>query len=888
MKKSKVVLVLSVLFCLLFLAYLNKLDSDVVNLEKNLLASPNIIDVTKEIETKIYVGPEDLSKSSNWTDLNFDDSHWKKVSIPHYFNTEKNFTEGNYAYYRIKVPSIVMKDFKDFKNEVSLGLYFVLFNKLNYFVNGHLIRSNSPKGYNESIIVAPLDETRDNLVAIQGMIKAGDTGIDHRISIMLGKTAELNQLYTFAYKGQSVSTLIFILCKGSILFIFALIFFVVRTESFFEKFLMFGIFTIAEDVLTGDFVTSVLNLNQQIYLYDFINIGIVVSLFLFLADVTGSSFKKKKILFSVSLLAIMSAVVVIDVVKTNYMLDIMHFLKFWNIALMLVLIFFLPKILRVDKILASIIFIALALTSWSTFFSHNVGHNLKAMGNLLLFFMAAYQTFLLFKREQDQLQEKTRQILEQEKDVAIGQTAAILAHDVRRPLEQMSLILNRISTGDFNEEFIRTAKQDVSFSITSVHNQVNDIMNFSRNKKIHLSDVNFNGLLSASLKQVLTISKNVKIDLEYDLKANKMVLADESLLASVLTNLISNAIEAIRDIGKMNSGKLILSTMNENDELIFTIHNNGPEIPSSVIGDIFKPLFTFGKASGTGLGLASAAKILREHGGSIEASNKDGGVVFAVRLKSSHQPMSLILKDFKQASSEYSYEKKSEAYQSNLPQLRIFLLDDDAQVFEYISYLASTLPYEVDLVFVSNTEEAAQKIKEKSFDLYILDFDLNEEDSGVDFYFQHLEKLNSHVVIHSNRDKVNTKNLNCAFVQKPMPLDALNEQIGIALAKAPKIMLVDDSELTLMAWSMYYGKQNIVTFSSPQEALNYAKDLKHKIDICILDYYFDNDARTGDDLGRLILKMRPQTKIFVASSSAPNGEFPRIEKNDFEIRSLIR
>ena len=887
MKKSKVVLVLAALFCLSFLAYLNKLDSDSVNLEKNLLASPNIIDVTKQIETKIYVGPEDLSVNSNWTSKEFDDSKWKSVSIPHFFNAEKNFVEGNYGYYRIKVPAALMKDFKELKNEISLSLYFVLFNQLTYFVNGQLIRSNSPKGYNESIIVAPLDESKDNLIAIQGKIKAGDSGIDHRISIMLGKTSELNQLYTFAYKGQTISILMFILSKGSILFIFALIYFVVRTESFFEKFLMFGIFTIAEDVLTGDFVTSFLNLNQQIYLYDFVNVGIVTSLFLFLSDVTGKEFSKRKISVAVATLSLISAIVVMDVVGTNYYLNIMHFLKFWNIALMLVLAFFVPKLLKADKILAFIIVVAFCLTGWSTFFSHNVGHNLKAMGNLMLFFMAAYQTFLLFKREQDQLQEKSRQILEQEKDVAIGQTAAILAHDVRRPLEQMNLILNRISSGDFNEDFIRMAKRDVSFSITTVHNQINDIMNFSRNKKIQLNEVSFYTLLSGALKQVMTINQNVHIDLVYNFHTEKFVLADESLLASVLTNLVSNSIEAIRDIGKMTSGRIELTSEILNDEFVFTIFNNGPLIPESLIQDIFKPLFTHGKSKGTGLGLASASKILKEHGGSIEVFNRSEGVAFVLKLKVGTHKGLIDMNEFKKSSNDYSYAVHSNIPASKLPQVRILLLDDDAQVFEYFKFLVINLNFEVELNFASNFEEGAKKVAEKRYDLYILDYDLGDEQTGLDFYQLHLARLKTEVVIHSNREAINIPNIDCVFEQKPMMADSLLKHIDHALASALQLLVVDDSELTLMAWTMFHGTHNIKTFSLPSEAIEYSKNVDNKIDLCVLDYYFDNQAMTGDELGEEILKLRPGVDIVIASSSAPEGKFQRIEKSHFEVRSRL-
>ena len=119
-------------------------------------------------------------------------------------------------------------------------------------------------------------------------------------------------------------------------------------------------------------------------------------------------------------MALFSFFMAIDLLHTNYIFEITHLLKAWNIALLLVLAYFVPKVFKIDKVLFSIIAISFGLIMWSTFFSTNVGLNLKAMANLLLFFMVAYQTFVLFRREQNLLQVKQKELLEQEKDVAIG------------------------------------------------------------------------------------------------------------------------------------------------------------------------------------------------------------------------------------------------------------------------------------------------------------------------------------------------------------------------------------------------------------------------------------------------------------------------------------
>jgi signal transduction histidine kinase/CheY-like chemotaxis protein len=555
---------------------------------------------------------------------------------------------------------------------------------------------------------------------------------------------------------------------------------------------------------------------------------------------------------------------------------------------MCVLAWFVPKLFKIDKVLFVIVAISLGLISWSTFFAANVGFNLKALVNLLLFFMVAYQTFVLFRREQNLLQAKQKELLEQEKDVAIGKTAALLAHDVRRPLEQMSLILNRISAGDVSEGFLRTAKRDVDFSITSVENQINDIMNYGRTKEMTLESISFYKVLSGALKQVLTINQNVKLDLEYNLIANQKIMGDESRLSSVLTNLISNSVEAIRDIGQRKDGLIKFSTGIVNGEFVFKIFNDGPTIPSGILTEIFKPLFTHGKNKGTGLGLASVAKIVREHKGAITAKNiGNSGVEFTTSLKLSHDQDHIPMEEFMLSSGDYTYEKIEINSQKNSRSIRILLLDDDSQVYEYFQFIVKNLDFDVELVFVSEAEKARELVQSKRFDVYILDFDLGTKTTGVDFYHENLSYLSSEVVLHSNRDKAILKNEKCVYEAKPISFDALVMICENAYAKRLKILLVDDSELTLMAWEMFHGKHNIVTANSPKKALECLESGANHFDLCVIDYYFENSKMNGEALALKIRGLMPEIKIVIASNSVIKIEdFLSIPKNAFEVRNL--
>lgn len=884
--RRKAVTVVTCLFSLFFLAFVYKLADDISGIQSLILRSPNVIDVTDALETKVLVTGTELPSAGDWVGKDFDDSSWVSLKLPKYLTGEKDFVPGNFVYYRILVPGSELQKLSHLRDELALGLQQVGFSRVEFTLNGKLWRANTPASSQESLIIIPVGNSGDQLVAIKGWLKEGNMGIVHRSRIMLGKGAELNELYGVSYKLQTVFPLIFILSKGSILFLFTMIFLVISVSPFFDKFLIFGLCVVAEDFLVGSFLQKVLTLNQLTYLFTLVNIGAVIFLFLFSTDAAGKRIARGKIIAGSVILTVIGSLIAVDVLHRNFLFGFNGLLKFWNISLMIVLLSMIPSFFKRNKVLAAGLVVALALNMWSTFFSANVGINYKAFGNLILFLTVAYETFLLLRKEQDLLRVQEKQLLEQEKDVAIGKTASLLAHDVRRPLEQMRMVLDRLSSGQATNEFIEIAKRDVDFSLTSVNNQVNDIMNFTRQRNVELTPVSFYRLLSSSLKQVLTINQNVDVKLHYDFQAPVKVMADESRLAGVLTNILSNAIEAIRDIGKRNSGTISCSTKLDGNNFIIFLTNDGPHIPETFLGEIFRPLFTHGKEKGTGLGLASVSRAIQDHKGTIKVSNVTGGVSFTISLTASSEIDAPVMNEFRNDSGSYAYRKLPRAEVSG-DALRILVLDDDTQVAGYFRFLSGTAPFQLELTFASSFQEAEKEIATRRFDLYILDYDLGGGKTGADFYQQYLPFLKEEVVIHSNRESALFNGISCQHRQKPMPAEDFHELLSSVNTQRKRVLLVDDSELVREAWTLFHGGHNLRTAVHPEEALMSLET--HPLPgFCVLDYYFDNSDLTGLDLAARISERYPEMTILISSNAAvPDSKYRVISKTDFEIRKIV-
>jgi signal transduction histidine kinase len=138
--------------------------------------------------------------------------------------------------------------------------------------------------------------------------------------------------------------------------------------------------------------------------------------------------------------------------------------------------------------------------------------------------------------------------------------------------------------------------------------------------------------LHQGLENTLTILHHrlkggINVVREYDEKLPK-ICAYGGELNQIWTNLISNAIEAMH--GK---GELRVRTAREIDRVMVEIGDNGPGIPPDVMPHIYEPFFTTkGVGEGTGLGLDTVCRIIRNHHGEIRVTSHPGDTRFQVYL----------------------------------------------------------------------------------------------------------------------------------------------------------------------------------------------------------------------------------------------------------------
>lgn len=211
------------------------------------------------------------------------------------------------------------------------------------------------------------------------------------------------------------------------------------------------------------------------------------------------------------------------------------------------------------------------------------------------------------------VKEKTDQILKQDRLSTIGSMASRIAHDLRNPLSviQMSSELLKMDLEKHMDDTMKLQCLSLQNAITEINRIIGDVLDFARTTDLHLQTNSVSSILNNCISNIV-IPKNVSIDLpNNDVQIN----CDARKLQAVFSNLITNSIQAINNIGQIK-----ISLFDSNEKIVLSFEDSGSGVPEDVLPKIFEPLFTT-KTAGTGLGLSICNLIVKQHGGSISVKN---------------------------------------------------------------------------------------------------------------------------------------------------------------------------------------------------------------------------------------------------------------------------
>jgi signal transduction histidine kinase len=218
--------------------------------------------------------------------------------------------------------------------------------------------------------------------------------------------------------------------------------------------------------------------------------------------------------------------------------------------------------------------------------------------------------------------------LRQSRLAAMGEMAAMLAHEVRNPLGAMELFTGLLLQ-DLRErpEALALARQ-VASGIAALNHLVTNLLEFTRTQRAQAAVVDCRALAEEALLYAADLCAAHRVDVARgELGPAAIALADADLLRPVLLNLIRNAVQAMPD-----GGTLTVRAGVDGGLVRLTIADTGPGIAPADHETVFRPFYT-PRTQGTGLGLAVSRALVGAMNGRLSLESDVGlGAAFTVEL----------------------------------------------------------------------------------------------------------------------------------------------------------------------------------------------------------------------------------------------------------------
>ncbi|PKN16105.1 MAG: histidine kinase [Deltaproteobacteria bacterium HGW-Deltaproteobacteria-23] len=239
----------------------------------------------------------------------------------------------------------------------------------------------------------------------------------------------------------------------------------------------------------------------------------------------------------------------------------------------------------------------------------------------------AIENLMLYNTLEDanrKLQETQEQLVHGERLATIGEMAASIAHELKGPM---------VAIGGFARRLAKNIPQDTIEAgyVSTIINEelrleamLDDILSFSKKTTICYDRCSVIEIVENSLDILShTFEKNrVTLTKSFPRKA-PILYADCHQLKQVFINLFQNSLDVMRDGGNLRVA-IASTTLGNGSAVAIKIADTGGGIPDNLKNNLFTPFFTT-KASGTGLGLPIANRIVSNHNGKIKVRNHSGG-----------------------------------------------------------------------------------------------------------------------------------------------------------------------------------------------------------------------------------------------------------------------
>ncbi len=225
------------------------------------------------------------------------------------------------------------------------------------------------------------------------------------------------------------------------------------------------------------------------------------------------------------------------------------------------------------------------------------------------------------------IKELEARMLAEHRLVTIGKLAAVVAHEIRNPLAAISGVMQILSNKFQSTEDEQKLVSIVLREVDRLNQWITDLLDYARPARGRMVPLDLCNLGNRVLDLFLMNEATKDVDIVFSCDDEVWINGNEERLTEVITNLLKNAVEAIKEAG-ITDGKILMSVICVNQEVVCRIEDNGPGIKKKDMDQVFQPFFTTRK-TGTGLGLAVVEQVVTEHNGRVSIKKSQmGGACF--------------------------------------------------------------------------------------------------------------------------------------------------------------------------------------------------------------------------------------------------------------------
>lgn len=229
-----------------------------------------------------------------------------------------------------------------------------------------------------------------------------------------------------------------------------------------------------------------------------------------------------------------------------------------------------------------------------------------------------------------------KEFIQKEKLAGIGQISSAIAHELKNPLAIIkgAVYLANAYTKESNDQRINEALHIISTTVDNAEKTIYNLLDYSGPGSDYTEWIDVtkivNQILFLSNRE--RIKKDIYLNLEFD-PDPLLYYGQAEPLKNILQNLITNALNALQEGGKLSIAGQYEDSRN-GSELVLTITDNGPGISEQILREIYKPFITTDNTGkGTGLGLWITKLMVDKMKGEIYVDTKPGeGTKFIIKL----------------------------------------------------------------------------------------------------------------------------------------------------------------------------------------------------------------------------------------------------------------